>query len=50
MRRARDNHAIARGRLVHALRDQGIVDERVLEAIGTVPRHRFVEPAREAGE
>ena len=32
-------------RLVEELRAKGITDERVLKAIGTVPRHRFVEPA-----
>lgn len=31
-----------RARLVDALRDAGIEDERVLAAIGRVPRHRFV--------
>lgn len=34
-----------RARLVEELREKGIDDERVLKAIGTVPRHRFVEPA-----
>jgi protein-L-isoaspartate(D-aspartate) O-methyltransferase len=34
-----------RERLVDQLRDRGISDEQVLEAIGRVPRHRFVEPA-----
>jgi protein-L-isoaspartate(D-aspartate) O-methyltransferase len=34
-----------RERLVQALRDRGIQDRRVLDAIGAVPRHRFVEPA-----
>ncbi|WP_022835544.1 protein-L-isoaspartate(D-aspartate) O-methyltransferase [Salisaeta longa] len=33
-----------RERLVRTLRERGIEDERVLEAIGRVPRHRFVEP------
>ena len=32
-------------RLVDDLRTKGIADERVLAAIGSVPRHRFVEPA-----
>ena len=32
-------------RLIEELRDKGIDNERVLKAIGTVPRHRFVEPA-----
>ncbi|MEM1115446.1 MAG: protein-L-isoaspartate(D-aspartate) O-methyltransferase [Bacteroidota bacterium] len=31
-----------RARLVDALREAGIADERVLAAIGRVPRHRFV--------
>ena len=34
-----------RERLVQTLRDRGIQDERVLQAIGAVPRHKFVEPA-----
>jgi len=34
-----------RSRLVDQLRERGIADERVLKAIGRVPRHRFVEPA-----
>jgi protein-L-isoaspartate(D-aspartate) O-methyltransferase len=34
-----------RERLVQKLRDRGIQDERVLDAIGAVPRHNFVEPA-----
>jgi len=34
-----------RERLVQKLRDRGIQDPRVLEAIGAVPRHKFVEPA-----
>lgn len=34
-----------RERLVQKLRDRGIQDERVLAAIGRVPRHQFVEPA-----
>jgi protein-L-isoaspartate(D-aspartate) O-methyltransferase len=34
-----------RQRLVDQLRDRGISDERVLRAIGSVPRHKFVEPA-----
>jgi protein-L-isoaspartate(D-aspartate) O-methyltransferase len=32
-----------RQRLVDQLRARGLTDERVLEAIGRVPRHRFVE-------
>ena len=34
-----------RARLVEELRQKGIEDERVLHAIGEVPRHQFVEPA-----
>ncbi|QKJ31195.1 protein-L-isoaspartate(D-aspartate) O-methyltransferase [Mucilaginibacter mali] len=33
----------ARKRLVEVLRKKGIADERVLEAIGTVPRHYFFD-------
>jgi protein-L-isoaspartate(D-aspartate) O-methyltransferase len=34
-----------RRRLVEALRERGIADERVLSAIGAVARHAFVDPA-----
>jgi protein-L-isoaspartate(D-aspartate) O-methyltransferase len=34
-----------RTRMVERLRAEGIRDERVLAALGTVPRHVFVEPA-----
>jgi len=34
-----------RDRLIERLRDNGIVDERVLNAIRTVPRHLFVDEA-----
>jgi protein-L-isoaspartate(D-aspartate) O-methyltransferase len=34
-----------RGRMVDRLRQQGIQDERVLAAMGAVPRHLFVEEA-----
>jgi protein-L-isoaspartate(D-aspartate) O-methyltransferase len=34
-----------RARMVERLREQGIGDERVLAAMGTVPRHLFVEEA-----
>lgn len=34
-----------RERLVDTLRSRGIHDERVLAAIGAVPRHAFVDPA-----
>ncbi|HMK87460.1 MAG TPA: protein-L-isoaspartate(D-aspartate) O-methyltransferase [Steroidobacteraceae bacterium] len=37
--------ARTRERLVQRLRDQGIVDERVLEQIRNVPRHLFVDEA-----
>lgn len=33
--------------LVETLRERGIHDDRVLAAIGTVPRHKFVDPALE---
>ena len=32
-----------RDRLIERLRGNGIVDERVLNAIRTVPRHQFVD-------
>ncbi|TMI10170.1 MAG: protein-L-isoaspartate(D-aspartate) O-methyltransferase, partial [Betaproteobacteria bacterium] len=34
-----------RARMVERLREQGIRDERVLGALGAVPRHLFVEEA-----
>ncbi len=34
-----------KARLVEELREKGIDDERVLRAIGAVPRHKFVEQA-----
>lgn len=34
-----------RTRMVERLRESGIRDEKVLAAMGTVPRHLFVEPA-----
>ncbi len=34
-----------RDRLVQRLRDKGIADERVLEQIGSVPRHLFIDEA-----
>lgn len=34
-----------RGRMVERLRESGIRDEKVLAAMGAVPRHLFVEPA-----
>lgn len=34
-----------RNRLVQRLREKGIADERVLAAIGRIPRHRFVDEA-----
>lgn len=37
-----------RQQLVDQLRKSGISDERVLDAIAAVPRHRFVEPALRA--
>ena len=38
----------SRARLVEELRGLGVKDERVLAAIGKVPRHEFVEPALQA--
>ncbi len=35
----------ARDRLVQRLREQGITDERVLRAIGALPRHQFIDEA-----
>lgn len=41
-----EDYAIARGRMVgEHLRGRGIRDERVLAAMGRIPRHRFVEEA-----
>jgi protein-L-isoaspartate(D-aspartate) O-methyltransferase len=34
-----------RARMIDRLREQGVRDERVLHAMGQVPRHLFVEPA-----
>jgi len=34
-----------RARLVAELKDKGIADERVLKAVGTVPRERFIDSA-----
>lgn len=34
-----------RARLVSSLQERGIDNERVLKAIGSVPRHQFVDPA-----
>ncbi len=34
-----------RARMIERLREQGLRDERVLHAMGQVPRHLFVEPA-----
>jgi protein-L-isoaspartate(D-aspartate) O-methyltransferase len=34
-----------RARMVERLREQGVRDERVLAAMGTVPRHLFIEEA-----
>ncbi|HLT42584.1 MAG TPA: hypothetical protein VKZ95_07750, partial [Sphingobacteriaceae bacterium] len=34
-----------RRQLVQYLREKGIVDEKVLEAIGKIPRHLFVDSA-----
>jgi len=37
-----------RMQLIDHLRERGIADERVLRAIGAVPRHRFVEDAMQS--
>jgi len=42
---ARGDYALARRRLSDRLRQQGIRDERVLDAIAHVPRHRLVDDA-----
>ena len=41
-------HQGQRRALARELRQRGIVDERVLAALATVPRHLFFEPAFEA--
>lgn len=38
-------YARQRTALVELLREKGITDERILRAVGDVPRHEFVEPA-----
>lgn len=40
--------ARTRGRLVERLREQGIRDQRVLAAMGSVPRHLYVDQALES--
>jgi protein-L-isoaspartate(D-aspartate) O-methyltransferase len=40
-------HKGLRKQLVQILRDKGIKDERVLAAIGAIPRHFFLDPAFE---
>ncbi|HUG41031.1 MAG TPA: protein-L-isoaspartate(D-aspartate) O-methyltransferase [Longimicrobiales bacterium] len=40
-----DPYARKRRRLVDAVRDVGVSDPRVLQAVAEVPRHRFVPPA-----
>ncbi|HXS37934.1 MAG TPA: protein-L-isoaspartate(D-aspartate) O-methyltransferase [Flavipsychrobacter sp.] len=40
-------HKGLRKQLIQALREKGIKDERVLAAIGTIPRHFFLDPAFE---
>ena len=40
--------ARTRGRMVDRLREQGILDEMVLAAMGAVPRHLFVDQALES--
>lgn len=36
--------AVVRGHMVQRLRCEGLADERVLQALATVERHRFVDP------
>ena len=38
-------HKGLRKKLVKKLREKGIKDDRILNAIGTIPRHRFIDPA-----
>lgn len=38
-------HKGLRKKLVEGLKSKGIRDEKILEAIGTIPRHFFLEPA-----
>ena len=38
-------HKGMRKQLVKELKSKGIVDERVLDAIGNVPRHRYLDNA-----
>lgn len=47
MRKYEDSwrHKGMRGKLVETLREKGITDERVLKAIGEVPRHFFMDTA-----
>lgn len=40
-------HKGLRKQLVQTLREKGIKDERVLDAIGAIPRHFFLDPAFE---
>jgi protein-L-isoaspartate(D-aspartate) O-methyltransferase len=40
-------HQGMRRQLIEALRERGICDERVLEAMGTIPRHYFLDKAFE---
>ncbi|MBC7553226.1 MAG: protein-L-isoaspartate(D-aspartate) O-methyltransferase [Taibaiella sp.] len=40
-------HKGLRKQLVQILRDKGITDEKVLDAINTIPRHFFLDPAFE---
>ena len=38
-------HKGLRKKLVDGIREKGITDERVLEAIGNIPRHFFLDTA-----
>src|SRR5687767_14863227 len=39
------DHQIQRQKLVFTLRNKGIIDERVLDAIANIPRHFFMDEA-----
>lgn len=43
--RITDPYATARARMIESLRARGIRDRRVLEALASIPREQFVEPA-----
>jgi protein-L-isoaspartate(D-aspartate) O-methyltransferase len=45
--RVRAEHAERRARMVALIRERGVSDPRVLDALGRVPRHEFVPPAEQ---